>query len=102
MRKVERRVTGSLCSRLRAHPDRSYDLAFLDIDKEDYAPALEQCRRVLRSGGLLLSDNTSFSQAGEFNSAVYRDPSWQSVQLLSYLPGHSPEKDGICLAVKVE
>lgn len=95
-------LEGPAVETLRAHQDRSYDLAFLDIDKEDYAPALEQCRRLLRPGGLLVADNTSFPQAGEFNSAVYRDPSWQSVQLLSYLPGHSPEKDGICLAVKVD
>ncbi len=95
-------LEGEAVETLHDHADQSFDLAFLDIDKEDYEPALEQCRRVLRPKGLLVVDNTSFPQAEELNSVVYNDPSWQSVQLLSYLPGHSPEKDGICLAMKVE
>lgn len=102
---VERYVQvleGAAMETLQAHKGQSFDMAFLDIDKEDYEPALKQCRRMLRPRGLLVVDNTSFPQAGEFNSVLYNDPSWQSVQLLSYLPGHSPEKDGICLAVKVE
>jgi predicted O-methyltransferase YrrM len=93
-------LEGGALETLQGLGSRSFDLAFLDIDKEDYEPALGQCRRILRERGLMVADNTSFPQSGDFNSRIYEDPAWRSVQLLTYLPGHSPEKDGICLAVR--
>ena len=35
----------------------SADVAFLDADKESYGLYLEQCRRIVRPGGLILVDN---------------------------------------------
>lgn len=79
-----------------------FDLIFLDIDKESYLPALPHCRRLLRVGGLLVADNVGFSGAAAFNREILRRPEWRVVHLLCFLPRHSPERDGLCLAVRVE
>ena len=78
-----------------------FDLAFLDIDKEGYAGALSHCDRLLKPGGLLVADNVAFQGADEFNRVVSARSHWRAVHLLSFLPQHSPEKDGLCLAVRV-
>ena len=79
----------------------SFDLIFMDIDKEGYLPALPDCHRLLRPGGLLVVDNTGFEGAADFNQALLTDQRWRSVNLLSFLPEHSPEKDGLALAIKM-
>jgi predicted O-methyltransferase YrrM len=79
----------------------SFDLVFLDIDKESYAKALSFCESLLRPGGLLIADNVAFRGADAFNRVVSAHPGWKAVHLLALLPQHSPEKDGLCLAVKV-
>ena len=76
------------------------DLVFMDIDKEGYLPALPAIGRLLRVGGLLVVDNTGFQGAAAFNQALCSDPHWRSVNLLAFLPQHSPEHDGLALAVK--
>ncbi len=78
-----------------------FDLVFMDIDKESYLPALPGIHRLLRPGGLLVVDNTGFQGAADFNSALRQDHRWRSVHLLTFLPQHSPEQDGLALAVKV-
>ncbi|MEW6660554.1 MAG: O-methyltransferase [Thermodesulfobacteriota bacterium] len=80
----------------------TFDLIFLDIDKESYAPALPHCLRLLKVGGLLIADNVAFAGADAFNREISRQKSWRAVHLLSFLPQHSPEKDGLTLAVRVE
>ncbi len=78
-----------------------FDLVFLDIEKDGYVRALEPIARLLRPAGLLVADNTGFKDADAFNRAVNESPKWRAVQLFSFLPGHSPEQDGICLALSV-
>ena len=77
-----------------------FDMIFLDIEKKDYALALEDCRRLLRHGGLLVADNTAFADADPFNREISRDERWQAAPLYAFMPAHSPEHDGLCLAVK--
>jgi caffeoyl-CoA O-methyltransferase len=96
---VEVRVGEAL--NLMAAMGETFDLIFLDIDKESYLPALSLCRRLLRSGGLLVADNTGFTGAVDFNQEILSHPAWRAVHLLSFLPRHSPEHDGLTLAVKV-
>jgi predicted O-methyltransferase YrrM len=79
----------------------SFDLIFIDINKESYLPALHKSSHLLKQGGLLIADNTSFTGSRKFNDAIQKSREWRSVQLYSFLPAHSPEHDGICLAVKV-
>lgn len=76
------------------------DMIFMDIEKEDYARALPLCKSKLAADGLLVADNTGFRDAHDFNSAIHEDPQWEMVNLWAYLPGHSPEQDGLCLAMK--
>jgi predicted O-methyltransferase YrrM len=78
-----------------------FDLIFLDIDKESYLAALSHCQRLLRVGGLLVADNVGFTGALAFNREIFRRPEWRVAPLLCFLPAHSPEHDGLSLAVKV-
>lgn len=80
--------------------DSLFDMVFMDIEKMDYARALPHCERLLKENGLLVADNTAFRDADPFNQSVHDHPSWRSVNLYLFLPGHSPEQDGICLALR--
>lgn len=84
-----------------AEMSRLFDLVFIDIEKEDYIRALPHCYRLLRPGGLLVADNVSYKGAQPFNRAIFEDNRWKSVNLYAYLPLHSPEKDAVCLAVRL-
>ncbi len=77
-----------------------FDMIFLDIEKADYVRVLPECARLLRPAGLLVADNVAFPDADSFNRAVFGSPQWLPAALLAHLPGHSPEKDGICLALR--
>lgn len=92
-------ICGEALSRMSAM-EGPLDLIFMDIEKIDYARALGDCHRLLRTGGLLLADNVAFPDADVFNRAIFSDAGWQPVSLLAFLPGHSPEKDGLCLALR--
>uniref|UniRef100_A0A7C3V397 O-methyltransferase n=1 Tax=Desulfobacca acetoxidans TaxID=60893 RepID=A0A7C3V397_9BACT len=78
-----------------------FDLIFMDIDKESYLPALDHCQRLLRIGGLLVADNVGFAGAQDFNREIFRRPEWQVAPILCFLPDHSPEHDGLSLALRV-
>jgi len=77
-----------------------FDLVFLDIEKRDYVRALPECHRLLRPGGLLVADNVAFPDADPFNRAIFSDDGWRPVSVFAFLPGHSPERDGLCLALR--
>lgn len=79
----------------------SFDLIFMDIEKEDYRSALPHCTRIITPGGLLVADNVAFADADPYNRAIRDDPAWRCVSLYALLPEHSPEKDGLGLAVRV-
>jgi predicted O-methyltransferase YrrM len=81
--------------------DGPFDFVFMDIDKEDYLPVLSLCHGLLRKGGLMVVDNVGFQGADHFNRAISESAQWETVHLLSFLPFHSPEKDGLCLALRV-
>ncbi len=94
-------VKGGEALTLMAAMSGPFDLAFLDIDKESYLPALSYCRRLLRAGGLLVADNVGFTGAADFNQEILTNPAWRAIHLLSFLPRHSPEHDGLALALRV-
>ncbi len=75
-------------------------MIFLDIEKEDYITALPHCARLLPLNGLLVVDNTGFQASDAFNQAITDSSEWQIANLWTFLPGHSPEQDGICIALK--
>jgi caffeoyl-CoA O-methyltransferase len=78
-----------------------FDMVFMDIEKADYITALPHISRLTRVGGLLVVDNTRFKDADPFNQAIRNDPHWRWVNLFAFLPRHSPEQDGLCLALRV-
>lgn len=78
-----------------------YDLIFLDFSKAEYLPALDHSHRLLRTGGLLVADNTTYAGTADFTVALRDRPEWQEVQLLSFLPGHRQDHDGLSLARKL-
>jgi predicted O-methyltransferase YrrM len=78
------------------------DFIFMDLDKEFYLPALPHCRRLLKIGGLLFTDNVGFAGAADFNREIFASEDWRTVHLLGFLPSHSPEHDGLSLAVRIK
>jgi caffeoyl-CoA O-methyltransferase len=84
-----------------AKMDEQFDLIFLDVEKAFYAGALPHCRRLLKRGGLFVADNVGFKDAEPFNRLISESQEWRSVHLFAFLPQHSPEKDGLCLAIRL-
>jgi caffeoyl-CoA O-methyltransferase len=80
--------------------NKCFDFIFLDIEKEQYASILPHCGRLMRPGGLMVADNVRFKDADSFNRSISRSSEWRSVNLFAYLPLHSPERDGLCLALR--
>jgi caffeoyl-CoA O-methyltransferase len=80
--------------------DRQVDMIFMDIEKQDYAELLPILTKTIKSNGLLVVDNTGFNDAHQFNVAIHENKMWTSVNLWTFLPGHSPNQDGLCIAVK--
>jgi len=78
----------------------SFDLIFLDIEKQDYVKLLPDCRRLIKKGGLLIADNVAFKDADEFNQTIAGHRNWRSIPLFSFWPSHSPEYDALCLALR--
>jgi len=78
-----------------------FDLIFMDIDKADYDTVLPYCRDLLRKNGLLVADNVGFEDAKSFNTAIFSSREFRPVSIFSFLPLHSPEKDGLCLALRL-
>ena len=78
-----------------------FDLIFMDIDKADYNTVLPYCHGLLRQNGLLVADNVGFEDAKPFNTAIFSSGEFRPVSLFSFLPLHSPEKDGLCLALRL-
>lgn len=76
------------------------DMVFMDVEKQDYVELLPGIDKIIKPNGLLIADNTGFKDAHRFNREIQNNPCWTSVNLWSFLPGHSPEYDGICIAVK--
>lgn len=99
---LQKRIELRVCDALQelATLDTIFDLIFMDIEKEDYLRALPHIRNRLKKGGLLVVDNVGFKSADGFNRAIAEQSDWRSVSLFSFLPDHSPEYDGICLAIR--
>jgi len=78
----------------------SFDLVFMDIEKEMYTRALSHCVRLLRSGGVLLCDNVAFRSAGDFPERLARHRALETCFIHGTFHHHSPDKDAISISVK--
>ncbi len=56
----------------------SFDMAFIDADKENYLPYYERALVLLRAGGLVLVDNTLWS--GAVADPTDQDPSTEAIR----------------------
>lgn len=81
-------------------PDGHFDLVFNDVEKEHYSGLLDPSIRVLRTGGLMVFDNTSFKTAGDLLDRAFSHPMLETVNLYGLFPRHSPDYDSITLCIK--
>jgi O-methyltransferase len=78
---------------LPAIPAESVDAVFLDADKQSYLLYLEEARRILRPGGLLLVDNAfAFGQLLEEDC---EDPSVLAIREFNDVLAAAPDFDGV-------
>ena len=107
--KIELRLGPALASLDRLIEDGaggSYDLAFIDADKGNYAAYYERSLRLLRPGGLLLIDNVLWG--GKVADPLVEDDDTQAIRALNRII-HTDERvtevllpvaDGLTLARK--
>jgi len=82
----------------------TFDLAFVDADKENYSAYYERCLQLVRSGGLILFDNTLWG--GTVADPGVRDAETEAIRRLNRLLHHDqrvslsmvPIGDGLTLA----
>ncbi len=79
----------------------SFDLIFMDIEKEMYSGALEDCVKLLRKGGMLVCDNVAFKSSGDFNERIFAHPELETSFIYGRFLGHSPDEDALSMSVKV-
>jgi len=79
----------------------SFDIVFLDIDKITYIELLEPCHGILRTNGLMITDNVAFKESDEFNLTMKAHSGFKSIPIYAFLPDHSPEYDGLSFALKL-
>ncbi len=84
----------------------TYDMTFIDADKENYGHYYERCLTLLRSGGLILVDNVLWS--GRVADPAETDDSTTAIRALTKKM-HADDRidfslipvgDGLSLAVK--
>jgi len=103
--RVDIRVGDAVAVMSELGPDGSFDVVFLDADKERYTTYLEMAARLLRPGGLLMADNAFWAgrvldpdsdelaaQLDRFNRVVSADTRFDATIL--------PVGDGLLLAVR--
>ena len=78
----------------------SFDLVFMDIEKEMYTRALPHCVRLLRAGGVLVCDNVAFRSAGDFPERLSRHMGLETCFIHGTFHHHSPDRDAISISVK--
>jgi len=96
----------TLSSLLKAGRARSFDLIFVDADKESYDTYFELSLRLLRPGGLLLIDNTLWG--GSVIDQQKQDPDTKAIRALNLKLqqdsrielSHLPIADGLTLCLK--
>lgn len=102
---VEIRVGAGLDSlaKMTAAHEPPFDVAFIDADKEGYPDYLEKVYPMVRTGGLILADNTLRLDAPptagirRYNAAVAKHPGLNSI-LIPVLRGDG--LDGLLVSVK--
>ena len=96
--KVELRI-GKAVEECRSFADGSVDMMFIDADKREYPAYLEEARRMLRPGGLIIADNTLWS--GHVCDPGYsHDAQTQGVSHFNDMAASLPEFETVILAFR--
>jgi predicted O-methyltransferase YrrM len=95
-------MVGDAREMMRDLEDGSFDLIFMDFEKEMYSEALPDCVRLLREGGTLLCDNVAFKTSGDFNQRLSEHPQLETSFIYGVFHNHSPDEDALSLSVKVQ
>jgi len=94
-------VVGDAREMMKEAEDGSFDLIFMDFEKEMYTEALPDCVRLLRQGGTLLCDNVAFVSSGDFNQVLADHPELDTSFVFGTFYKHSPDEDALSISVKV-
>ena len=78
-------------------PDASFDVIFLDADKQGLAVYLDEAARLLRPGGLLLTDNALWR--GTVMDPEERDPDVEAIRNFTRRVAGEPGWDGTIVPV---
>lgn len=76
----------------------SFDLVFIDADKENYPYYLEAACKLLRSGGLLLGDNAYWE--GKVVDGDDRDAETEAIRLFNRRLAEDPRFESVLLPVR--
>jgi predicted O-methyltransferase YrrM len=93
-------AVGDARKMMKDHDDGSFDLIFMDFEKEMYSDALPDCVRLLREGGTLFADNVAFVSSGDFNQRLADHPDLDTSFVFGNFYKHSPDEDAVSISVK--
>jgi predicted O-methyltransferase YrrM len=90
-------ATETLAALRRAGGDGTYDLAFIDADKEQYAAYYEACLALLRPGGLIAIDNALWG--GRVCDPAQKDADTSAIRALDLFVRDDPRVEQCMLTV---
>ncbi len=96
----------TLESLIKAGESGTYDMAFIDADKEGYSGYYEQCLKLIRPGGIILIDNIFWggkaleNKPKDHSAAAVRAVTAQIFADQRVDPALIPIRDGVLLACK--
>jgi predicted O-methyltransferase YrrM len=76
---------------------RSFDMAFIDADKENLLVYYERCIKLVRPGGLILVDNTLWE--GSVADTSDHDPATQAIRAFNLAVHADPRVDMVLLPI---
>ncbi len=76
---------------------QSYDLAFIDADKENVDPYYERCLQLLRPGGVVMIDNVLWD--GRVADASKNDEETAALRAINAKASRDPRVDAVLLSV---
>ena len=95
--KVELRI-GPALEICRSFAEGSVDMVFIDADKRQYPEYLKEAARMLRPGGLIISDTTLWS--GHVCDPAYKDAQTRRVREFNDLAVSHPDFETVMLPIR--
>ena len=93
-------LVGDAREMMKDQEDGTFDMIFMDFEKEMYSDALPDCVRLLKPGGTLICDNVAFRSSGDFNDRLAAHPELDTSFIFGTFHNHSPDEDAVSVSVK--